>query len=253
MAISPVYICIGANAPDGATHEAYPAQTVTTTVLVRDAFGSPVLDENGDPIVDSSKSTTSSVTVTPSLAEWGVAVADYKMDVKVKTVVNGKVTTETKTRQVDFQDLLIVISEQRAAAVEEQIEPMSVRMSTRNRKLDQLGAALSIIADIQAQFTDSNDIGDKTSKATLTTEAKEGLKLVGYTGGTVGSELKLNKSQAEYYQQLLKTELDSLNNASSKDMTRLQSLVDKRDESYSTATSLMQAVADTRANTIKNM
>lgn len=71
MAISPVYICIGANAPDGATHEAYPAQTVTTTVLVRDAFGSPVLDENGDPIVDSSKSTTSSVTVTPSLAEWG--------------------------------------------------------------------------------------------------------------------------------------------------------------------------------------
>ena len=36
-------------------------------------------------------------------------------------------------------------------------------------------------------------------------------------------------------------------------MTRLQSLVDKRDESYSTATSLMQEVGDTRANTIKNM
>ena len=250
MAISPVYICIGANAPDGAKPETY-SQDVTMPVLKRDEYGRLVLGEDGKPIVATSSLET--LTVKPSLAEWGVAVADYKMDVKVKTVVNGKVTTETKTRQVDFQDLLIVISEQRAAAVEEQIEPMSVRMSTRNRKLDNLGAALSIIADIQAKFTDANETGEKTSTATLTAEAKAGLALVGYTGGTVGNQLTLNKSEAEYYQQMLKTELDSLNNASSKDMTRLQSLVDKRDESYSTATSLMQAVADTRANTIKNM
>ena len=181
-----------------------------------------------------------------NLKAWGVDVKDYEMDVV-------KADGSTEKKRIDFQDLLINISEQRAATVEKQIEPMSVRMSTRNRKLDNLGAALSIIADIQAKFTDANETGDKTSTATLTAEAKAGLALVGYTGGTVGETLTLNKSQAEYYQQMLKTELDSLNNASSKDMTRLQSLVDKRDESYSTATSLMQAVADTRANTIKNM
>ena len=181
-----------------------------------------------------------------NLKAWGVDVKDYEMDVV-------KADGSTEKKRIDFQDLLINISEQRAATVEKQIEPMSVRMSTRNRKLDNLGAALSIIADIQAKFTDANETGEKTSTATLTAEAKAGLALVGYTGGTVGETLTLNKSQAEYYQQMLKTELDSLNNASSKDMTRLQSLVDKRDESYSTATSLMQAVADTRANTIKNM
>ena len=181
-----------------------------------------------------------------NLKAWGVDVKDYEMDVV-------KADGSTEKKRIDFQDLLINISEQRAATVEKQIEPMSVRMSTRNRKLDNLGAALSIIADIQAKFTDANETGNKTSTATLTAEAKAGLALVGYTGGTVGETLTLNKSQAEYYQQMLKTELDSLNNASSKDMTRLQSLVDKRDESYSTATSLMQAVADTRANTIKNM
>lgn len=172
-----------------------------------------------------------------NLLAWGVTVNDYKLD----------------GNHCDFQDLLIKISEQRAATVEGQIEPMSVRMSTRNRKLDNLGAALSIVADIQAKFTDADDTGNKTSDAKLTAEAKAGLELVGYTGGTVNQTLTMNKSTAEYYQQMLKTKLDSLNNASSKDMTRLQSLVDKRDESYSTATSLMQSVADTRANTIKNM
>lgn len=172
-----------------------------------------------------------------NLKAWGVQVVDYEL--------NGQ--------RVDFQDLLIKVSEQRAATVEQEIEPMSTRMSTRNRKLDSLGAALAIVADIQAKFTDADDTGNKTSTLTLTAEAKAGLGLVGYTGGTVGSTLTMNKSTAEYYQQMLKTELDSLNNASSKDMTRLQSLVDKRDESYSTATSLMQEVGDTRANTIKNM
>ncbi len=172
-----------------------------------------------------------------NLKAWGVQVVDYEL--------NGQ--------RVDFQDLLIKVSEQRAATVEQEIEPMSTRMSTRNRKLDSLGAALAIVADIQAKFTDADDTGNKTSTLALTAEAKAGLGLVGYTGGTVGSTLTMNKSTAEYYQQMLKTELDSLNNASSKDMTRLQSLVDKRDESYSTATSLMQEVGDTRANTIKNM
>ncbi len=172
-----------------------------------------------------------------NLKAWGVQVVDYEL--------NGQ--------RVDFQDLLIKVSEQRAATVEQEIEPMSTRMSTRNRKLDSLGAALAIVADIQAKFTDADDTGNKTSTLTLTAEAKAGLSLVGYVGGTVGGTLTMDKSTAEYYQQMLKTELDSLNNASSKDMTRLQSLVDKRDESYSTATSLMQAVGDTRANTIKNM
>ena len=232
MAIEPVYICGGQYAPSGTTGETY-SQTVTTTTI----------GEDGKPVVKT-------VDVKPALAEWGIAFSDYKMDI---TTVDSSGNVTTTKRQVDFQDLLINISEQRAAVVEEQIEPMSVRMSTRNRKLDNLGAALSIIADIQAKFTDADDTGDKTSTAKLTAEAKAGLELVGYTGGTVGETLTINKSTAEYYQQMLKTELDSLNNASSKDMTRLQSLVDKRDESYSTATSLMQAVADTRANTIKNM
>ncbi len=236
-AINPVYICTASSAAE--TYK----QTVTYTAIMRDDEGNAVRDANGNLVYETK---TDTVDVKPTLAEWGVAVCDYTMVV----TVNG---TE-QTKQVDFQDLLINISEQRAATVEKQIEPMSTRMSTRNRKLDNLGAALAIVADIQSKFTDADETGDKASTAKLSDEAKAGLLLVGCTKkANDDGTLTLNKAQAEYYQQLLKTELDSLNNASSKDMTRLQSLVDKRDESYSTATSLMQAVADTRANTIKNM
>ena len=52
---------------------------------------------------------------------------------------------------------------------------------------------------------------------------------------------------------MLKTMIDSRNNESQTDMSRLQSLVDRRDESYSTATNLMSAVSDTRSNLIRNL
>lgn len=174
--------------------------------------------------------------ISDGLSAWGVNVVSYE--------INGE--------EIDFQDLLIRISEQRAATVETEIKPMSTRMSTRNKKLDDLGEALAIIADVQGKITDTSKDSEGTSDAKISDAAARGLAMVGLTVKP-GEKLTLKKSVSDYYQQLIKTKLDSYNNASNKDMTRLQSLVDKRDESYSTATSLMQAVADTRSNTIKNM
>ena len=53
--------------------------------------------------------------------------------------------------------------------------------------------------------------------------------------------------------QKLKSVIDGQNNQAQTDMTRLQSLVDRRDESYSTATNLMTAISDTRGNLIQNL
>ena len=52
---------------------------------------------------------------------------------------------------------------------------------------------------------------------------------------------------------MVKTKIDGLNNESQTDMSRLQSLVDRRDESYSTATNLMTSISDTRSNLIRNL
>ena len=51
----------------------------------------------------------------------------------------------------------------------------------------------------------------------------------------------------------MKNKIDALNNEGQKDMTRLQSLVDRRDEAFSTASTLMNAVSDTRSNLIRNL
>jgi len=175
--------------------------------------------------------------VSENLYQWGVDVKDYMVgDVKA-----------------DFQDILVLVSEDRARVIEAEVEPMATRMEVRNKRIDELGDALAIIADLEANATDKEGKDEVTSTMTLTQSAADGLRIVGYTGGQVGQTVKMKKSQVDYYQQLLKSKLDSLNNASQNDMTRLQSLVDRRDEAYSTATSLMQAVGDTRAGTIKNM
>ena len=61
------------------------------------------------------------------------------------------------------------------------------------------------------------------------------------------------KKWLEYFVQRVKSKIDGLNNESQTDMTRLQSLVDRRDESYSTATNLMTDISDTRSNLIRNL
>ena len=61
------------------------------------------------------------------------------------------------------------------------------------------------------------------------------------------------KAKCEGAVQALKGEMDKENNASQTDMTRLQSLVDSRDDSYSTTTNIMSAISDTRSNLIGNL
>lgn len=61
------------------------------------------------------------------------------------------------------------------------------------------------------------------------------------------------KQYLEYFIQLVKSRTDSLNNDSEVDMNRLQYLVDRRDEAYSTASDLMSSISDTRSNLIGNL
>ncbi len=71
--------------------------------------------------------------------------------------------------------------------------------------------------------------------------------------GNIENRYIINKQTCEAALSRVKSEIDGLNNEAQADMTRLQSLVDRRDESYSTATNLMTSISDTRANVIRNM
>lgn len=184
-----------------------------------------------------SQITTTTVT-NDHLSVWGARIVDYNY--------GGK--------QVDFQDLMVSVSERRAASVEGEITPLSTRMKNRNTKLSALGAALADLSKQQAGFNSeakgSDPTGDLDGK-TITEINTLWQKAYGKDIPRDGN--KVTKATCEAAVQLLKTEIDQLNNAASEDMTRLQGLVDRRDQSYSTATTLMQAIGDTRSSLIKNM
>ena len=58
---------------------------------------------------------------------WGVTFSDYKADGKA----------------VDFQDLMIYISANRATTVEGEVTPLTTRIRNRNAALERLGTALA--------------------------------------------------------------------------------------------------------------
>ena len=183
-----------------------------------------------------------------------------------------------KDVRMDFQDLMVAVSEKRAVAVEGEVTPMTTRIRARNTYLDQLGNTLSELTKIQASF-DGDDKGKKDMADWMSdttgemmryrlgysctyyaeesnrpggVEDRAGFYQAGWRSGT-GSSYSANKMTIEGMIQKVKSTIDGLNNQAQTDMSRLQSLVDRRDESYSTATNLMTAVSDTRSNLIRNL
>ena len=196
-------------------------------------------------------------------ARWGVKAGDYN------------VTVDDATSMMDFQDLMVRFSKQRAVAVEGEVEPLSTRMQQRNDRIDELSEALAELTEVQAEF-DSDDEGARDAHSWISNKTGEVLESLGYVphyyateddrpndneeradfykaGWLTENQYSMNKKTLEGMLSLVKSEIDGLNNDAQADMTRLQSLVDRRDESYSTATDLMTSISDTRANVIRNM
>ncbi len=166
---------------------------------------------------------------------WGVEFSDYKVD----------------SKPVDFQDLMVAISEHRAVAVEGEVHPLTTRIKTRNADLEALGEALADLTAQQATYK-SDASGSTQSTHALSDKTRETCgRLLGW--GISYDDRYLWKSYTDMFIQKCKSKIDALNNESQTDMSRLQSLVDRRDESFSTATSLMTSVSDTRANLIRNL
>ena len=164
---------------------------------------------------------------------WGVQFGDFYLD--------GKHT--------DFQDLMVAISQNRATKVEDEVKPLSTKITNRNKTLEDLGNVLADLTKLQAQF--DNDSKGDTRKGSLQPGSKT--ILISVFGTLDFDNLQMTKSEVEEWLQKVKSKIDALNNEAQKDMTRLESLVNRRDEAFSTASDLMSKVGDTRSNLIRNL
>ncbi len=152
---------------------------------------------------------------------------------------------------IDFQDIMIAISERRATSVEREVTPLATRIQNRNKTLEDLGNVLADLTKLQAQF-DSDSKGTDRSKDELQGASYQILEKVFGTPLDFDN-LKMTKYEVEEWLQKVKSKIDALNNAAQKDMTRLESLVNRRDEAFSTASDLMSKISDTRSNLIRNL
>ena len=181
--------------------------------------------------------------------DWGLSACDYEyVDV-------SRATGKPDQRKVDFQDLMVLVGSRRAAVVEGEIGPMAARMRSRNAYLADLGNVLSLLTSVQASYS-GEDSGSLDKDINLTADQYKILQGIASAKNMIHYDKgKYHATKAEYegLVQAVKGEMDTQNNMSQTDMTRLQSLVDSRDDSYSTTTSIMSAISDTRSNLIGNL
>jgi hypothetical protein len=181
---------------------------------------------------------------------WGLSALDY-----VYTDYD-RATARFNKLNVDFQTLMICVGARRAAVVENEIRPMSTRMRSRNDYLSSLSGILAALTTAQASFS-GDDSGTTETTVNLTDGQVSMLNTINGANGLVykktDGKYYTTKAKCEGAVQAVKGEMDKENNSSQTDMTRLQSLVDARDDSYSTTTNIMSAISDTRSNLIGNL
>lgn len=171
-------------------------------------------------------------------AMWGVTVSDYNVDGVA----------------VDFETLVVGLATGQALTIEQEVMPLSNIARVRNGKLKRLGEALANLASVQANFK-PDDSGGKESGNLILPATKEEVDKVSYPIVLFGGSgpYTVTKANCERAIQLVKSEMDKLNNQSQADTTRLQSLVSSRDEKFSIASTIMSAVSEARTNAIRAM
>ena len=170
---------------------------------------------------------------------WNIRMYEYEM------LVDGKRT------KVDFQDLMVNVAENQALAIEQEVGPESVRIQKRTARLKVCGDAMAELAAFKFDTKESSN--PDSEEACKISQATHDLLLeLGGPDLPVG-ETKIKKADADSGNQYLKSESDKLNNDQQLAMSRMESLVQGRDQNFNMASTLMQHVGDTRGSTIKSM
>ena len=183
---------------------------------------------------------------------WSITPVEYEMTI---TAMDGTVTTQ----YVDFQDLMVSVAEQRAVTLEEEVKPLAKRVEARNKKLEKIGFALSQLSNVSAKFDSEKpnpvvkdvEFGQDTVDIIAEVYKISNTRLPNDLTKTAKHDVY--KSSVDEATQKLKSWSERLNNESQLNTSRLQRLVDHRDQSYNTGTTMMNHISDARGFVIKSM
>lgn len=177
--------------------------------------------------------------------KWGITPSEYEL----KAVKQGDLAL-----QVDFQDLMVNVTERQALAIEQEVKPTATRIKARTKRLKQCGDGMAELSEFSFK-TESDKPNPQPEKAGKISVATADLvnALAGRTILTASDNAMPYKKDVDSANQYLKTESDRLNNEQQLAMSRMETLVQGRDQNFSTAATLMNHVSESRGSTIRSM
>jgi hypothetical protein len=148
---------------------------------------------------------------------------------------------------------------QEAGAIEKETAAYAAVLEARQEKLDELGWALSVIVAAMASMKTKNQKSKDLSAADPDlVKASQILDKYRRDSNSdmrlpVNDDNKVRRDDATSAQSALQYEIDYETNEMQQDMVSLQSLVSKRDNAFSTASSLVQKINSTASSLIGNL
>ena len=174
----------------------------------------------------------------PGLTVYGVQQMQYTVD-----GLSGQ----------DFAAALTIAAFRQSAAIENSASSYAAVVRQRQKKVDDLGDALAVLAKALASMTtDKQDPDDKSDADSALTTAAGVVAGYGITTMTV-SDNKIKRGDAMKAQNDIQYALDVEDNNLQQDMVSLQGLVSKRDSAFSTAARIVAKSLNAGAAAINNI
>lgn len=158
------------------------------------------------------------------------------------------------SRTLDFEQLVAAMAVGRSAQLEREAQVQAMQVRTRNEAIEMLGEVLAEVNRCLETLAQKKDAPDTVANSKLY-ECKQilvklGVKSYIVTTNTLGG---LNKGNAQKQQAELVYAIDMQDNDLQQDIISMQSLLNKRDDAYATASKLSTRVSDARSQTLENI
>ena len=153
----------------------------------------------------------------------------------------------------DFAAALTIAAFRQSAAIENSASSYAAVVRQRQKKVDDLGDALAVLAKALASMTtDKQDPDDKSDADSALTTAAGVVAGYGITTMTV-SDNKIKRGDAMKAQNDIQYALDVEDNQMQQDTVSLQSLLTKRDNAFSNASKIVKKALNASGSAIGNM
>ncbi len=161
---------------------------------------------------------------------------------------------------LDLGQLMMQINIERTELIDSQLADQMAEVQERNQQLKALTDLMAMCRQMKAEKSATND--DNAAGQTFELPGYEGAKTVsqwfaefGMTETDVNPNDSTEEWEAEWDAniQTIKGAIDSLNSDSQLAMTRLQSLMNKRNQAYETVSDVLQKDQKTRDSIVGNL